>query len=218
MSETDFEPDGQPHETGGKLYGKYPAEVVDNQPPDDGAHRGELTVKVPGILEETPQGTGEQPLQAIARPCFQPGFFFVPDIGARVWVEFAAGDVNQPVWTGVWYPSDASPQTSDDQAPVEQQKIIRTTSGHVIQLDDTDGEEKIVIFAKGGAVVEIKSDETISITGKSVTIETDELKVTGNTTIEKDLKVTGATTIEGDLVVGTGPKTTISGNEITGGA
>jgi phage baseplate assembly protein gpV len=212
MLDTELEPNEQQQLAGGKLYGKYPAVVMENQLPADGAaHRGELIVSVPGILEENPQGTAEQPLQVVARPCFHPGFFFVPDVGAKVWVEFAAGDVNQPIWTGVWYPTDASPPTSDDLAPLELQKIIRTTSGHVIQLDDSMGLERIVILAKGGAMIEIKGDETISISGKSMTITADDV------TIDAELKVTKSTTIEGDLVVGISPKTTISGNEITGG-
>jgi hypothetical protein len=133
-----------------KYYGKYPGVVRDNKPPAGQAHVGELLVEVPGILEEAPGGAGEQAMQVWARPCFVPGFFFIPEVGAPVWVEFAAGDINQPLWTGVWYPTDAVPQTADGQAPTEFQKVIRTASGHVIQLDDTSGSEKLVITDKSG--------------------------------------------------------------------
>jgi hypothetical protein len=38
-----------------------------------------------------------------AMPCLPPGVFEVPKEGQGVWVEFADGDPNQPVWVGVWY-------------------------------------------------------------------------------------------------------------------
>ena len=97
-------------ESGGqaeKYYGKYPGLVLDNKPPAGQAHVGELLVEVSGILEEASGGSGEQAMQVWAKPCFVPGFFFIPEVGAQVWVEFAAGDINQPLWTGVWYPTGA---------------------------------------------------------------------------------------------------------------
>ena len=128
-----------------RYYGKYPGLVRDNLAPD-GAHRGRIKVQVPGILEEgTPDGGGSKPLEVYADPCFMPGFFFIPEPGAQVWVEFVAGDINTPIWTGVWYPRDTTPQTFDGAAPTETQKIIRTVSGQQIQLDDTGGDEKLVI-------------------------------------------------------------------------
>lgn len=211
-----------------KFYGKYMGRVMENTPPAEGDHRGELRLEIPGILEETPDGTGEQAMQVIAKPSFAPGEFIVPDVDARVWVEFIAGEIDWPVWSGVWYPEEATPHTEDDQAPTEFQKIIRTTSGHVIQLDDTEDEEKIVIHHKsqsvitidrdgniiiehvGGARLELKDDTTVAITGDTLTL-------TGDITLDGDVHVTGATDIKGDLVVGESTTTTISGNEITGG-
>lgn len=212
------------------FHGKYAARVLENGPPEDADHRGELLVEIPGILEETPDGSGEQALQVIAKPCLLPGFFFVPDIGAHVWVEFAAGEIEHPVWTGVWYPVEATPQTSDDEPPTEFQKIIRTTSGHVLQLDDTEDEEKLVIHHKsqsvitvdkdgniviehkGGAKVELKDDTAVEVTADSVTVTSSDI------TLDGTVHITGDTSIDGDLTVGSaGPKTTISGNEITGG-
>ncbi len=146
-----------------KYYGKYPGVVRDNKPPAGQAHVGELLVEVSGILEEAPGGAGEQAMQVWARPCFMPGFFFIPEVGAQVWVEFAAGDINQPLWTGVWYPGGAVPQTADGKAPTEFQKIIRTAAGHVIQMDDTGGGEKLVIYHKSGSKIEIDYGGKITI-------------------------------------------------------
>ncbi len=128
-----------------KFFGKYPGLVLENEPPEDASHRGELLVEVPGILEETPDGEDQQPIQLIARPCFHPGFFFIPEVGDQVWVEFVAGDINSPLWVGVWYPTDGTPLTAEGESPTEFQKVIRTPSGQLIQLDDSDGEEKTII-------------------------------------------------------------------------
>jgi Type VI secretion system/phage-baseplate injector OB domain len=134
---------GQATET--RHYGKYAGVVADNGPPPSGSHRGEILVNVPGILEETPDGDGNQPIQVTAAPAFLPGYFFVPNVNDTVWVEFVDGDINHPIWSGVWYPRDKTPVTVDGDAPTLDQKIIRTRSGQVIQLDDTSGSQQLVI-------------------------------------------------------------------------
>lgn len=198
-----------------KYYGKYPGIVViEPELPEEAALRGELRVQVPGILEETEDGSGQQPINVIAKPCFHPGFFFIPEDQTQVWVEFVAGDINSPVWTGVWYPNDAPPQTEAGEGPTQSQKIIRTASGHVVQLDDTEDEEKIVVRHKQASFITIDKDGHILVEHKDgMKIEIKEDKVT----ITADVEITGNTTIKGDLTVGETTTTTISGNEITGG-
>jgi hypothetical protein len=150
-----------------QYFGKYGAEVLDNGPPKQGEHRGEILVKVPGILEEDPAdrtGLAQRPLQVLAKPCLPPGFFFVPEKGDRVWVEFAAGDIDVALWSGVWYPADKTPKTSDGKAPTESQNVVRTAKEHVVLLDNTDGKERVVVvdganknqvtFDKDGVVLE----------------------------------------------------------------
>jgi len=149
-----------------RYYGKFAGLVADNGPPSMGAHRGEVVVKIPGLLEETADGGASQPIQVRAAPAFLPGFFYVPENGDKVWVEFVNGDINFPIWTGVWYPQNGAPQTSGDTAPSQDQKIIRTKSGLVIMLDDSSGGEKIVV--KHG-----KSNATITLDATGVTINSD---------------------------------------------
>lgn len=213
-----------------RYYGKYAGIVMSNTVEDlelDGRenHLGEIIVQVPGILEDVDDA--QQPIEVIAKPCFAPGFFFVPEPESHVWVEFIAGDIDQPLWTGSWYPVDLVPKTFDGADPNELQKIYRTAAGHVIQLDSTEDDEKIVIFHKsetaitidkdgnvviehkGGAKLELKDDTTVEVTS-------DTINLVGDITLDGDVHVTGATDIKGDLIVGEGSTTTISGNEITG--
>jgi hypothetical protein len=167
-----------------RYYGKYAGLVTDNgPPPDGGSHRGQVKVKVPGILEETPDGNEHQPLEVLAYPAFLPGFFFVPDNEAPVWVEFVAGDINFPIWTGVWYPDDKTPKATSPTSPGQQgdaptldQKIIRskTDSGQVIQLDDTSGSAQTVISDEANGNLITLDQNGINITasaaGMSVTL------------------------------------------------
>lgn len=219
-------PESAGNETVRKYFGKYPALVLDNEVPqgddDYGGHRGELQVEIPGLLEETPDGEGQQALQVWAKPCLPDGFFIIPEVGDQIWVEFVEGDINTPVWTGIWYPRDAAPQTEDDQAPTALQKIIRTAGGHVVQLDDTEDAQKIVIKHTLGSLIRIDPEGHITIEHKdgfkielkadnTVEINCDKVQINADVTVDGNLTVTG------DVTVGQGPKTTISGNEITGG-
>jgi hypothetical protein len=132
----------------GKFYGKYSGEVVDVADPDK---LGRIKVAVPAVF-----GPG---LQLWARPCFASGHFFVPPVGARVWIEFEAGDTGFPLWVGTWYPQGTVPPEADK--PEATGRVVHTPSGHVVELSDEDGKEKVVIRHKLDSFVSI--DEKGSI-------------------------------------------------------
>jgi uncharacterized protein involved in type VI secretion and phage assembly len=169
-------------DTSTRRYGKYRAEVADNTNPDQGDDRGRIKVRVHGLSEETPDGQSDQPMEVLADPLFTCGCFFPPKVGDLVWVEFVAGDINQAIWTGCWY-ADASPTpkatdagkpNDPGAAPTIDQKIIRTKSGQVIQLDDTSGSEQLVVKdEKNGNTVTLNKDGIkieATASGKSVTL------------------------------------------------
>lgn len=78
-----------------RYFGKYPAICRDHHDPQ---MVGRIRAEVP-----FPLGQGPDNWSVWALPCLPPGNFFVPEEGALVWIEFAYGDVNQPVWTGTYY-------------------------------------------------------------------------------------------------------------------
>jgi hypothetical protein len=123
-----------------RYYGKYRAVVTDNQDPDK---RGRLKVNVPALLGETEIGW--------AMPCFpygggaDRGCYMVPEAGDGVWVEFEAGQISFPIWSGTWWAKDEAPQDASGAKPVPDIKIIKSVSGHIIQFDDTSGSEMITI-------------------------------------------------------------------------
>jgi uncharacterized protein involved in type VI secretion and phage assembly len=184
----DFQPLGRP--TIARYHGKYAGVVTDNGPPPSGAHRGQVTADVPGILEETADGSSNQALKVFAAPALPPGFFFVPEVGDTIWVEFVNGDINYPIWTGVWYAAGAAPQTADDSAPTQDQKIIRTKAGFTLEFDGTSGAEKLVVKDKTNSTtitldsngVAIAADHGVTITcGQcSLSLSSSQIQLTGS--------------------------------------
>jgi hypothetical protein len=83
-----------------RWYGKYRAFVRDNHDPE---RLGRCRLEVPAVL-----GTGKDNWSEWASPCFpyggndDVGMFFVPEEGASVWAEFEGGQVQYPIWVGVW--------------------------------------------------------------------------------------------------------------------
>jgi uncharacterized protein involved in type VI secretion and phage assembly len=113
------------------------------------------------------------------------GFLFIPEVDDEVLVAFEHGDVNFPYIVGVlWNSTDKPPQgtagiLSGDKKKVNQ-RVLRSRSGHLIILDDTDGEEQIIIRDKTQ-----KNDIVINSKENTMTI-----KAEGDLTIEAGGKLT----------------------------
>ena len=117
-------------ETAGRVYGKYQGTVMDNNDPQ---RLGRLQAFVPAILGEIPTGW--------AKPCVPyggptSGFFSVPPIGAGVWIEFEAGDVSQPIWTGCYWGVLELPMKPPGAPSEPTTRIWRTETGLTVVMDD----------------------------------------------------------------------------------
>lgn len=114
-----------------RFYGKYRGLVTVNVDPQN---QGRLKATVPEVLGEIPSSW--------ALPCAPyagtgAGFFAVPPIGAGVWIEFEAGNVSRPIWTGTWWATGEVPMDEKGvpaQAPTS--KIFRTEFGLLLSMDD----------------------------------------------------------------------------------
>lgn len=114
-----------------RFYGKYRGLVTLNVDPQN---RGRLKASVPEVLGEVPTGW--------ALPCVPyagtgAGFFAIPPVGAGVWIEFEAGNVSRPIWTGTWWANGEVPMHetgSPAQAPTS--KVFRTEFGLLLAMDD----------------------------------------------------------------------------------
>lgn len=146
-----------------RFYGKYRGFVVDNADPE---RLGRLRLLVPSVL-------GQDVVTGWALPCVpyggaaDRGMVFIPEVDAGVWVEFEEGDLEFPIWVGTFWskPGGESelPKANDAVQDPPTQKIIKTQSGHTIQLEDAEGEEKIVIKHKGNSFVSIDKDGSVII-------------------------------------------------------
>jgi hypothetical protein len=145
-------PDLQRH--AGKFYGKYSGEVISNEDPQQ---QGRMVVTVPPVF-------GAE-LEVWARPCLPFGHFYVPAVGAKVWIEFEAGDPDYPLWVGVWYPQNTIPAEAAVTPP--DNRVIQTPSGHTIALLDRDGEEKITIKHKDNSFISIDQNGSVIISNQN---------------------------------------------------
>lgn len=135
------------------LPGLYAGEVTDVQDPE---FMGRIKVTIPSAF-----GAASPSSAAWARPCFHYGHFFVPKVGDKVWLAFENGDPVAPVWLGIWYPQNSTPDEAGVSPPTV--RMMQSAQGHKIILDDTDGATKIRIEDKTGNVIEMNENE-VSIT------------------------------------------------------
>lgn len=131
-----------------RFFGKYRGRVTDNADP---LNRGRLRALVPEVLADKPCSW--------ALPCAPyagtgSGFFTVPAPGAGVWIEFEAGDVSRPVWTGTWWASNEVPHDEQGAQAKPPTKILRSESGTLIALDD-DAQRIVVSDGAGKNLIRI---------------------------------------------------------------
>ncbi|MBX3607177.1 MAG: hypothetical protein KF788_18000 [Piscinibacter sp.] len=153
-----------------RVFGKYRALVVDNDDPDK---RGRLKLRVPALLGDQ---TSNWALPSF--PCgglAGQGWYAVPAVDAQVWVEFEAGDLDQPIWTGVFW-QQASDVPAEVQGGPPSTTLIKTGKGHKLLLEDQDDAEAVELVHSGGASITIDKNGTIALTdqgGAKVTLDAD---------------------------------------------
>jgi uncharacterized protein involved in type VI secretion and phage assembly len=145
------------------------------------------------------------------------GVYFLPEVGDEVLVAFEQGDLRFPYVVGaLWNGKDAPPEKNDDGK--NDVRVIRSRSGHVLRLTDTDGKETIEIIDKSGKnklifdtaknTITITADKDITLSAPSGTVRIEarklEIKSTADTAIEADggldLKTIGTMNIKGAMV------------------
>lgn len=141
-----------------KRFGKFRATVVDNQDPKK---RGRLRLRIPSVLADQ---TSDWALPCLPYGGFdQQGMFFVPDVEAQVWVEFEEGDISRPIWVGTfWQQESDTPKDAAKEEPTT--RMIRTSSGHILQFDDEQGEEQFRLYHPADAEMIVDKNGSISLT------------------------------------------------------
>ena len=167
------EPAGRPR----PFYGKYHGVVTDTEDP---LRIGRVRATVPAVL-------GEDVDTGWALPCLpaggsdQTGLVTLPAVGATVWIEFAAGDVSQPIWTGCFYGAPTSTGGADDLGTAQGSEIpqadgadpsptrwvLRTAGGHELTFDD-DGEVVLLRNGNGSGALRFEQDGTVVVTADAI--------------------------------------------------
>jgi len=202
-----------------RIFGVVVGLVTNNKDPDQ---LGRVKVKFPWLSE-----TDESYWARIATPMAgnNRGLFLLPEVDDEVLVAFEHGLMEHPYIVGaLWNGKDKPPEKNEDGK--NNLRFLKSRSGHIIRLDDTEGSEKVEIIDKSAknkitidvasntititseAKIELKAKSDITITSESgkVAISGNTVEVTGKTGIKiessanADVKATGQMNVKGAMV------------------
>ncbi len=140
------------HPVAGRIYGVVTGIVTNVDDPDG---QGRVKLKYPWLQDDS-----ESPWSRIVSLMGGPnrGIVFRPELNDEVLVVFEHGDMRKPYVLGaLWNGADAMPSERGSDAD-NNVRLIKSRSGHLIVLDDTDGNETIRIEDKHGNVAQLNAD------------------------------------------------------------
>jgi len=167
-----------------KLEYMYIGRVVNIQDPE---LRDRVQVRILGLISDDVLDENcpwaEQLTSIFSGTPTTTGVSSVPNIGSLVYIQFLYGDISRPIYTGyVRGASDSSnlhhlkdltqtihqkridnmigPELTslNDKTKYPYNNVIETKSGNIIELDDTEGNERIAIEHNTGSYMEIRPD------------------------------------------------------------
>jgi uncharacterized protein involved in type VI secretion and phage assembly len=167
-----------------RLFGAYPAQVIDIKDPDG---QGRVKVKLPWSPD-----TDDGSYQVWARLALlmagnNRGSWFIPDPNDEVLVVFESGDPRRPYVVGMlWNGKDKPPETMDGSGN-NFKKTIRSRNGVKITIDDADGSESITLTTPAGQTVTLKdgpsSIELQDTNGNDIKTDTSGVTIVAGTAV-----------------------------------
>lgn len=137
---------------GTSYFGKYRGIVTDV---DDPNTQCRVRATVPAVLGEQACGWA-MPAAPFAGDGH--GMVMLPKVGSGVWIEFEAGQLDNPIWSGAWW---ASGQRPDPQGAGI--RVIVSEKGHKFILDD-DG-DTVTLLHGGGPEITMTGSEIVLTCG-----------------------------------------------------
>jgi len=185
------------------VNGVVPAIVTNLEDPDN---LGRVKVKYPWLDADT-----ESFWVRFAAPMAgaERGIMYLPEVDDEVLIAFEHGDMHRPYIIGsLWNSTDKPPLPNSEAVSGGKvvRRIIKTRSGHVIELDDTEGEEKIIIrdkteanemiidSAENSMTINVEGDFKVVAKGKIILESTKDMSLTSKAKF--DVSSTGNTTID----------------------
>jgi uncharacterized protein involved in type VI secretion and phage assembly len=168
-------------EPGGRTYyGKYAGTVVNNIDPE---MTGRLLVEVPGVLGLAPSSWAEACVPLAGPTGLAMGVYLVPPIGAGVWVEFAQGDPERPIWVGCRWGSTADlPEMAHVGVPATPSIVLQTATKNTIVISDVPGPTGGIMLRAGASVLTVTLDG-ISLVAPKVQITAATITLVGTTDV-----------------------------------
>jgi uncharacterized protein involved in type VI secretion and phage assembly len=165
-----------------KFFGKYRATVLNNIDP---LQIGRIQVTVPDVSNIIPSSW--------AMPCVpiagkQMGTYFVPQVGAGVWVEFEQGDPDYPIWVGGFWGAVAEvPALALAGVPGNPNMVLQSAIQNTLMISDLPGPTggimlksptgASIIVNDTGIYIQNGKGASIVMVGPSVTINNGALVV-----------------------------------------
>lgn len=164
----------RPSEENRAFFGVVIGVVTNNEDPE-GMHR--VKVRLPWLCEgdESNWARVAAPMAGGGR-----GVYFLPEVDDEVVVAFEHGRIDHPFVLGsLWNGADEAPESNADGE--NNNRSIRSRSGHLIRLNDKSGAETIEIVDKSGnnSIIIDTASNSITIKANSdITIESATGKLT----------------------------------------
>lgn len=158
----------------GRYYGKYRGIVADVNDPRDQCR---IRATVASLLGGEPLGWA---LPAAPFAGDGHGQVMLPEVGSGVWIEFEAGDIDHPVWSGAWWAEGQRPEPKG--AGV---RVIVSKNGHQVVLDDEADELRLKhgaatgpeLVLRGAEIVLTMGQCEIKITDTSISLNQGQIKI-----------------------------------------
>lgn len=184
-----------PRGFGGCFYGVYPALVSDIADPDG---QGRVKVQLPWSPDGDGNGYETWARIATIMAGNNRGSWFIPDVNDEVLVIFEAGDPRHPYVIGaLWNGQDAPPENMDG-AGNNFIKKIRSRNGVQITLDDTNGQETLILETPAGQSVTLKDGpgtiEAKDSNGNSITMDPGGITVNASVNVNVNATMVGVST------------------------
>lgn len=164
-------------DSGLRFYGKYRGLVTDNRDP---SNLGRIRAKVPEVLADVETGWA---LPALPYSGDGVGHYTIPAKDAGVWMEFEAGDVSRPIWTGCWWGDNQLPKDESGSSATPQMKILRSEEGLLLALDD--GGKTITLSDSNGSnllKIEVQPGKLKLLAATKVVVEAPQIELVENAT------------------------------------
>jgi hypothetical protein len=175
---------------GSTYYGKYRGIVTDL---DDPEHRCRIRATVPALLGKQRCGW--------AMPAFPwagagHGVVMLPAKKSGVWIEFEAGRLDSPIWSGAWWASGQRPEPQGDAV-----RVIVSEQGHRIVFDD---EKNVLTISHGkGPSITLTADEIVlACGGCELRVGASDISLNGGLA---KIGLAGVSLVNGALSLGTPP-------------